>query len=345
MLPKWNLDATKSAIRVLRNTATLSREFLVRRRATAISAAASPRSTSSESAWAKRDDRESDQGGWQASSVETPDLRSADRNASPSVAQTRGTVRGATSESLRSADLRIQERHRAQNLNAPPAGGRPRLFEAQSSTQSIAEGDVSPATRASGGIGVHSAPRVLSVKVGPRNGPNRPEPTETIYREPAPPTRRGNQAETQDFGTIPPGRPRQIAMSASPAKTAGSTDLNSSASRAAQQQSNTQKISAPVPNRRVLPPEQGLGFDQTTPDGLDNRSGFGLASGLAAQQQNERSAQSDTRPAEGDVYLDGTLVGRWMEKHLARAASRQPAGSSAFDATRSRLPTGTMIGV
>jgi hypothetical protein len=49
-------------------------------------------------------------------------------------------------------------------------------------------------------------------------------------------------------------------------------------------------------------------------------------------------------PTEGDVYLDGTLVGRWMARTLAREAGRPPSGGTAFDATRSRLPPGTMIG-
>jgi hypothetical protein len=49
-------------------------------------------------------------------------------------------------------------------------------------------------------------------------------------------------------------------------------------------------------------------------------------------------------PTEGDVYLDGTLVGRWMARTLARAAARPASGGAAFDPTRSRLPVGAMIG-
>lgn len=49
-------------------------------------------------------------------------------------------------------------------------------------------------------------------------------------------------------------------------------------------------------------------------------------------------------PTEGDVYLDGTLVGRWMARTLARAAGRPASGGAAFDPTRSRLPVGAMIG-
>jgi hypothetical protein len=50
-------------------------------------------------------------------------------------------------------------------------------------------------------------------------------------------------------------------------------------------------------------------------------------------------------PTEGDVYLDGTLVGRWMARTLTQAAERQPISGAAFDPTRNRLPVGTMIGV
>ncbi len=36
-------------------------------------------------------------------------------------------------------------------------------------------------------------------------------------------------------------------------------------------------------------------------------------------------------PSGGDVYLDGTLVGRWIADHLAREATRPPAGATGFD--------------
>jgi hypothetical protein len=47
----------------------------------------------------------------------------------------------------------------------------------------------------------------------------------------------------------------------------------------------------------------------------------------------------------GELYLDGNLLGRWMEQRLAQVAARPPCSGSAFDPTRSRLPTGAMIGV
>jgi hypothetical protein len=93
--------------------------------------------------------------------------------------------------------------------------------------------------------------------------------------------------------------------------------------------------------------EDRRSFGQADPEIFGGRFDAGIASGATAQQQPQQgnNTKSDMPPAEGDVYLDGTLVGRWMEKQLARAAARQPVGSSAFDPTRSRFPTGTMIGV
>jgi hypothetical protein len=42
-------------------------------------------------------------------------------------------------------------------------------------------------------------------------------------------------------------------------------------------------------------------------------------------------AQDGGRPAQGDVFLDGMRMGRWMTDHLARQAGRAPAGGSGFD--------------
>jgi hypothetical protein len=72
------------------------------------------------------------------------------------------------------------------------------------------------------------------------------------------------------------------------------------------------------------------------------------ASGLTAQGQtgaNDPSAAPSAGATEGDVYLDGTLMGRWITRALTQAASRQPSGSATFDSSRNRLPVGAMIGV
>ncbi len=48
---------------------------------------------------------------------------------------------------------------------------------------------------------------------------------------------------------------------------------------------------------------------------------------------------------EGDVYLDGTLVGRWISRFLSREASRSPAGPTGFDKRRSPLMPGASVGM
>jgi|GEM_PF-3161534 len=50
------------------------------------------------------------------------------------------------------------------------------------------------------------------------------------------------------------------------------------------------------------------------------------------------------RPTEGDVYLDGTLVGRWISRFLNQEAGRAQAGPTGFDARRSRLLPGATVG-
>jgi hypothetical protein len=64
----------------------------------------------------------------------------------------------------------------------------------------------------------------------------------------------------------------------------------------------------------------------------------------ATQGGNEAVAPAGGGPTQGDVFLDGTLVGRWMARKLAHEAGRPPSGSPAFDPTRSPFPPGRMIG-
>jgi hypothetical protein len=57
------------------------------------------------------------------------------------------------------------------------------------------------------------------------------------------------------------------------------------------------------------------------------------------------SAQTtNSGPTGGDVYLDGTLMGRWMARNLATQASRPASGGAGFDPRRGVFPTGAMIG-
>lgn len=62
---------------------------------------------------------------------------------------------------------------------------------------------------------------------------------------------------------------------------------------------------------------------------------------LAPPQQAEAAAAG---PREGDVFLDGMLVGRWMSRFLNREAERASAGPTGFDARRGRLLPGVTVG-
>ncbi len=50
----------------------------------------------------------------------------------------------------------------------------------------------------------------------------------------------------------------------------------------------------------------------------------------AAQERGGESSQG-RMPTQGDVYLDGIRMGRWIADHLARAAERPQGGSTGFD--------------
>ena len=43
------------------------------------------------------------------------------------------------------------------------------------------------------------------------------------------------------------------------------------------------------------------------------------------------AAGHSSGPAQGDVFLDGMRLGRWMTSHLAHEATQPPTGASAFD--------------
>ena len=53
---------------------------------------------------------------------------------------------------------------------------------------------------------------------------------------------------------------------------------------------------------------------------------------------------SSSSPSEGDVFLDGALVGRWMSKHLTQQVGRASAGPTGFDPRRGRLLPGATVG-
>lgn len=57
-----------------------------------------------------------------------------------------------------------------------------------------------------------------------------------------------------------------------------------------------------------------------------------------------RATESGGTSPGGDVFLDGTLLGRWMAEHLAQEAGRPPAGLTGFDPRMTRIWPGPPIG-
>jgi hypothetical protein len=64
----------------------------------------------------------------------------------------------------------------------------------------------------------------------------------------------------------------------------------------------------------------------TSPAAPDRSAEAPLASAMAPPAREQEGGAS-----EGDVYLDGTRIGRWMVDTLSRQAARPPAGRAAFD--------------
>ncbi len=55
-------------------------------------------------------------------------------------------------------------------------------------------------------------------------------------------------------------------------------------------------------------------------------------------------AAANAGPTEGDVFLDGALVGRWISRFLSQEAGRASAGPTGFDPRRGRLLPGATVG-
>jgi hypothetical protein len=102
---------------------------------------------------------------------------------------------------------------------------------------------------------------------------------------------------------------------------------------------------APSVTRSSNPPWPGvITGKQSTEQTLAGPSGGPALPSMQSSADTTAASLARAGPTEGDVYLDGTLVGRWMVRNLAQAAGRPASGGSAFDPTRGRLPLGTMIG-
>jgi hypothetical protein len=96
----------------------------------------------------------------------------------------------------------------------------------------------------------------------------------------------------------------------------------------------------PAPNAAGT---RGAGTATTTGSHASAPERGGAAAGLDAAHRSDARIETNV-PRQGDVFLDGALMGRWMARTLAREAGRAPSGGAAFDPRRSPLPTGRMIG-
>jgi hypothetical protein len=91
----------------------------------------------------------------------------------------------------------------------------------------------------------------------------------------------------------------------------------------------------------------GLSGDRAKVFGADTGHGtiasFGIAGGLPGTEVPAPSSNTTDGGRErmsGDVYLDGTRVGRWLEDLMDRQAGRPPAGPTSFDSRMSQGWTG-----
>lgn len=74
------------------------------------------------------------------------------------------------------------------------------------------------------------------------------------------------------------------------------------------------------------------------------RSAAGVGAPHAKENDTEQVGARDAGPQEGDVFLDGMLVGRWMSRFLSREVSRASAGPTGFDPRRGQLLPGVTVG-
>ena len=138
----------------------------------------------------------------------------------------------------------------------------------------------------------------------------------------------------------PPVAPQQLAAFApqvparetpAPQAAASSFDVqqNFVTNTAAPVQSTTSAPSMPIAPHQAAPPP----LAPTAPQGAPLRS-------MAPPPQ----AQAGGGPTRGDVFLDGTRMGRWVSDNLAREATRPQAGNTGFDPRIGPTWPGTLQG-
>lgn len=89
------------------------------------------------------------------------------------------------------------------------------------------------------------------------------------------------------------------------------------------------------------------GVDAPLPGAAPNSAGplpTPRPSAAAALPAAPTAAASSSGPAQGDVYLDGARVGRWMSNRMAREAERPQAGVTGFDPRLSPAWPGSLHG-
>jgi hypothetical protein len=95
---------------------------------------------------------------------------------------------------------------------------------------------------------------------------------------------------------------------------------------------------ADVPTQQPTYPRDDLQSQRSALPRRDTNADHGPNANNAADSANGGG------PTQGDVFLDGALVGRWLARDFAEAAARPANGSASFDPRRDVFPTGTMIG-
>jgi hypothetical protein len=352
MLPKWSRDATKFAGQLLREMTALSHPSFNRRPTNASlgrDTVESPLSVSSR-AKSRVPNAGSNRGPFASDSIVEERAASAYALHSITWPTASHTTPARVRDIRRGGNLPETQRSAPQSLSGATAAGRERLFDAHDSRQTIVQGATGAAGRAEGGLSAKAPASVLSIKVGQREAPEPRSRYDGAGRGSMPSaTLEGpSQLRSNDPAASKGSQPKP--SFAATARGGGVNFSTAPGPRISLRQFVRPETVAPVATENAAATayaaqRRSLGRSDT--DAFSGGISSVVASGVAGQQQPQQGniAQSDARSTGGDVYLDGTLVGRWMERQLGRSAARQPVGSSAFDATRSRLPTGTMIGV
>ena len=149
-------------------------------------------------------------------------------------------------------------------------------------------------------------------------------------------THAGNQSAI--FGSVIDSLPGANCLKSVPALTPALVGLQA-----------TSPSAAPRSSARHVASDQATG---ATLSGANTAAGNGpgVRSADDVQSASERSSNdgdnggSDLKQIQGDVYLDGSLVGQWISNLLSRQAGRSSVGRTGFDVRRGRLLPGPTVG-